>query len=89
VHGRGNRRDGRQAICATGQVSAAKAMLRDKCKAVRFEITGELQRPPVEVARLPDPIDLSWTIGSLPGLPSRSLIPQLAEEPDAEHLPDG
>ena len=45
VAGRGYRRDGRFFACPVDDLDTMKAELREKCRAVRFEITHHVLKP--------------------------------------------
>jgi hypothetical protein len=66
VKGRGNRGDGRVAVCPTGRISWAKERLRDACGAVRIEIVAKVHRPGLEVPRMGERDDFTWILGTLP-----------------------
>ena len=91
--GRGNRSAGRIAACAIGRIAWAKDRLRDRCQAVRIEITSEVHRPAVEVPRTGEEDDFTWILGTLPRIPAGSLFGDHTEADDTswrvDHPPDG
>jgi hypothetical protein len=93
VKGRGNRGDGRVAVCPMGRISWAKERLRDACSAVRIEIVAELHRPAAEVPRMGEEDDFTWILGTLPTVPAGSLFGFDRDAADAprhtKHPPDG
>jgi hypothetical protein len=93
VKGRGNRGDGRVAVCPTERISWAKDRLRDACSAVRIEIVAEVHRPGLEVPRMGERDDFTWILGTSPSAPAGSLFAFADSAGDMServvHPPDG
>ena len=89
VKGRGNRTAGRVAACPIGRVAWAKERLRQACRAVRIEITGEVHRPADKVPRMPVSDDFTWVLGTLPTVSAGSLFDANDTPWRVDHPPDG
>ena len=95
VAGRGHRRDGRFFACEVEKLDQIKAELREKCRAVRFEITHSVLKPdgpdPAEVLRTAPSRDIGCpdlsTSSTVAGWMPPWMVPTPAEGASSTHAP--